>query len=132
MKKEGMHIVIVHENKEVVSAFVSALEANPKIQMSHAASAKAALESVDFQKVDAVAVSDSLSDSTGKEFVEQLMKKNPMINTAVFSEMESDDFHEYTEGLGVLMQLPLKSGAKEAESFMERMRKIDFLIDMKK
>ena len=47
-----------------------------------------------------------------------------MINCAVVSTLSSADFHEASEGLGILMQLPAEPGKKEADQLLEHLKKI--------
>ena len=51
----------------------------------------------------------------GLEFIEKVISRNPMMNCAVVSSLSPVDYHKASEGLGILMQLPVKPGQKEAE-----------------
>jgi response regulator RpfG family c-di-GMP phosphodiesterase len=78
--------------------------------------------------LDLVVVAEELDVMSGLEFVNILVKANPFINTALVSSLSSKDFHEETEGLGVLMQLPLKPQKTDAEELLQKMEKITSLM----
>jgi hypothetical protein len=46
---------------------------------------------------------------TGLKFVEKLVLTNPMINCAAVSSLSSKDFHAASEGLGILMPMPVRA-----------------------
>ncbi|MDA8403021.1 MAG: hypothetical protein M0Z56_02315, partial [Desulfobacteraceae bacterium] len=74
--------------------------------------------------VDLVIVDDTISGLPGKRFVEQMINMNPMINMALVSSLSDDDFHENTEGLGVLMQIPINPEEAVATTVIERLVKV--------
>jgi hypothetical protein len=61
---------------------------------------------------------------TGLELIEKVISKNPMVNCAVVSRLAPDDFHRASEGLGILAQLPVRPGPKEAERLLGQLNKI--------
>lgn len=78
-----------------------------------------ALELLNKQQFDLAVTAETLSDMTGIEFIEKLVRVNPMINTAIASDLAEKDFHEATEGLGVLMAVPLNAGKDDACRLMD-------------
>ena len=50
----------------------------------------------------------------GKQLLMDIIHVNAMINSAVLGDMPEDQFHEEMEGLGILLQLPLKPTAADA------------------
>ena len=81
--------------------------------------------------LDLVVVDEKLGDMTGIEFIETLVSVNPMINCAVVSPLPSDDFHEVSEGLGILAQLPVQPGAKDAEDLLKLLNNLKKLLQSK-
>ena len=55
---------------------------------------------------------------------------NPMINTAVVSDLSKKEFHEATEGLGVLTAVSKHAGADEAEGLLEYLYKINMKMSV--
>ena len=59
------------------------------------------------EKVPALALIDAvLPDMTPLELARQLIFANALINVALVSDAPEEHFHEATEGLGILAQLP--------------------------
>lgn len=90
--------------------------------------AKFALERISFQEIDLVIVAEELPDSSGCDFIETLTKINPFIPTTMMSDMAHDDFHEKTEGLGVLMQLSLTPDEGEITKLLNHIENIAKLM----
>ena len=89
-----------------------------------AASGDQALKTIGEQTVDLVVTDESLGDMTGLEFVKRLVAINPMINCAAVSSLSKEAYHEASEGLGILMQLPPKSGQADGERLMAHLNQI--------
>jgi hypothetical protein len=67
---------------------------------------------------------ERLRDSTGLALAASLLKVNPMINCASVSCLSPENFHEASEGLGIIAQLPIHPGKEHAESLLDRLRQI--------
>lgn len=96
--------------------------------MLAAADVETAMGYVKQQPVDVVIADAELDGVTGIEFLQNLVKEKPLINTAVVSTLSAEDFHEATEGLGVLMQLPVRPLRHHAEDLLARLEKIAGLL----
>jgi predicted Fe-Mo cluster-binding NifX family protein len=83
-----------------------------------------ALEILQKTPADLVVVDENLGDMPGLTFVERLVAVNPMINSALVSSLSEKKYHEASEGLGVLMQLPIKPDRGDAERLMDRLNQI--------
>ena len=79
---------------------------------------------VDHHHVDATAADEDLGDMTGLELVRRILKINFMINFAVVSGLSADEFHEASEGLGVMTQLPQRPGKKDADGMIKTLKQI--------
>ena len=93
-----------------------------------AATGAAGLAQLQGRAVDLVIVDEQLDDMSGIEFVHQFVKVNPLANTAIVGSLPEAEFHEATEGLGVLMQLPPRPREADAESLLAVLAKISGLI----
>jgi CheY-like chemotaxis protein len=78
--------------------------------------------------IDLVIVDDQLEDMSGIEFVRRLITVNPLANTAIVGALTEEDFHEATEGIGVLMQLPRQPTEQDAETLLALLAKISGLM----
>ena len=92
--------------------------------ISWATSGGQALERIGTTTVDLVLTDETLGDMTGLEFVKRLVAINPMINCAAVSSLSKEAYHEASEGLGILMQLPPKSGQADGERLMAHLNQI--------
>lgn len=71
-------------------------------------SALNAIKNIEKSHFDLVIVQEQLPDMSAKELIEKILFKNAMINSVVLSSKSKKDFHEVYEGLGVLMQFPVR------------------------
>lgn len=89
-----------------------------------ASSGDEALEIVKNKTVDLVVTDETLGDMSGLAFVEKLVKTNPMINCASVSSLSESDYHEASEGLGILMQLTRQPSQSDGQALMAYLKKI--------
>lgn len=123
-----MIIVFVAKNMARFSALVAGLQRCQEIEFVPAATGVTGLASLKGKKTDLVIVDEQLDDMSGIAFVRLLVKAYPLVNTAIVSALTAEEFHEATEGLGVLMQLPTKPQEKEAEALLAVLDKIGALL----
>ena len=71
-----------------------------------------------------VIIDSGLPDTTPYDLVQKLLTVNAMVNTAVVSPLSEEEFHEATEGLGILVRLPLQPGKDEAANLLRRLRRV--------
>ena len=121
-------ILFVCENKEQFQSFKKPLLENDKVRVQEVFSAEEALERVKQEKIEALVCSQTLPDMAGLEFLKQLVKVNPLINTALVSDLSGKDFHEVTEGLGVLMQIPSAMGEEQGRELLDKLAKVASLF----
>jgi len=117
-------ILLVTSEKEPFSEFSTVLKQKDDVELSWAANGQEALEEIPDTPVDLVVVNENIGDMTGIEFMKKLLPINPMINCAAVSPLPPEEFHEASEGLGVLVQLPVDPGKLEAEDLLKRLKKL--------
>lgn len=110
---------------ELVKAYLSR---SGNVKLLQAETVDVALKTVQTIRVDLVIVDEQLDTMHGIQFISLLVQVNPLINTALVSSLPVDDFHEETEGLGVLMQLPLEPQKTDTDELLEKMEKIAGLM----
>ena len=76
------------------------------------------------EKVEIVAVDNELSDMSGLDLVNRIAERHPFVNTALVSDSTKEDFHEETEGLGVLTQISNPPDKASAEDLLAQYAKI--------
>ena len=104
-------ILLVSQDKVSMSAFKAGLEKN-QVQTSWAESGSNAIDEIAEKSFDLVVSDENLRDMTGLEFIEKVISIKPMVNCAAITSLLPADFHETSEGLGILMSLPVRPGAQ--------------------
>ena len=117
-------LLIVSPDKHAFLDLTSFLKKKVKIDISWAETGQIALNMVNNNPFDLAIADDQLPDITGLGFIQKLVSINPMINSALVSKLSPDQFHEQTEGLGILAQLPKKPDETNAEELLEQLKKI--------
>ena len=115
-KKEMIGILLAGDDKDALSGLKSGFEQCEKVRLYQAGSCEAAFQLILDHTVDLVIVDEAIGDITGVGFAEKLVSVSPMTHCAVVSSLSENEFHEASEGLGVLMQLPPRPEEKEAWS----------------
>ena len=115
-----LNIVLASREQENFARFAAGLEQKEQVSLTHVDSGAAALATVNGKKIDLVVVGENLTDMTPVEFVMQLVRCQPMINSAMVSGLGHDEFHEATEGLGVLMQLPPNPSVEDSRELLTK------------
>ena len=75
-------------------------------------------------KAALVVINETLSDMTGIELIKCLILINPLLNSALISDMDPDRFHEETEGFGVLAQLSQKAEENQVKALLNQLGQI--------
>lgn len=123
-----MTIVFVAKNFSRFSVLVTRLRREQDVELIPVATGAAGLAQLKGKPLDLVIVDEQLDDMSGIEFVKQLVKVNPLANTAIAGSLADEVFHEVTEGLGVLMQLPTQPTEQDAEALLAVLAKISGLM----
>ena len=124
-------LLLATPDKESFNEFALVLAQNDNVELSWAETGQRALDMVSGTTLDLVVVDEKLGDMTGIEFIETLVSVNPMINCAAVSPLPSDEFHEVSEGLGILTQLPVQPGVKDAEDLLKFLNHLKKLLEPK-
>jgi len=125
-------ILLVTSEREPFSEFARVLKQKDDIELTWTETGQEALDAISDNPVDLVIVNENIGDMTGIEFMKKLLPINPMINSAAVSPLSPEEFHEASEGLGVLVQLPVDPGKFEAEDLLKRLKNLkDFTAGIK-
>jgi len=118
-----MHILLVGTHRVALAELQSGLEQKGAL-ITWAESCSIALSSQKGGQFDLVITDEKLTDGNGLDCIEKIISLNPFCNCAAISSLSSDDFHEASEGLGVLMQLPAKPTENDAEKLIDHLETI--------
>lgn len=105
-------------------SFVVELGKQSGLALVMANSVEEALATVHSHKITLALVDDPIGAHSGLDLIRRLMQIDAFIYTAVFSDAGEEDFHERSEGLGVLAKLPLAPSTEDARRLWDLMQKI--------
>lgn len=123
-----MTIVCIAKDFSRFSDLVARLRREQAVELVPVTTGTAGLKQLKGKRLDLVIVDEQLDDMSGIAFVKQLVQVNPLANTAIVGSLTDEAFHEATEGLGVLTQLPARPGEKDAEALLAILAKIGVLL----
>jgi CheY-like chemotaxis protein len=122
-----LKILLVSPDKGSLSGLASAWAESGAVDLMWAESGKMALGIAAETAIDLVVTDERLGDMTGLEFAGKLLAVNPMINCASVNHLPPEAFHEASEGLGLMAQLPVHPGKEHAEELLQRLKYIKSL-----
>ena len=117
-----LKVLLVSPDEDSLSGLYAALKEHDDVELLTAKSGQKALTMVSESAVDLVVTDEELGDMTGLEFARRLIFINPMINCACVSHLDPERFHEVSEGLGLMDQLPIRPGKEDAEKILRDLR----------
>ncbi|MCP3925275.1 MAG: hypothetical protein GY714_22100 [Desulfobacterales bacterium] len=74
--------------------------------------------------IDLLVVDENLSGIDGLKIIKEVTNINPFINTALVSSLSPEEFHDVSEGLGIIMQLSTSPTLEEANILVEKFNEI--------
>jgi DNA-binding response OmpR family regulator len=125
-----IRMLLVNAESEFPSDFTAVLE-NEGARIVRVRTQEEALSKTSDGTFDLVVIDEKLPDATGLDCAQTLISSDAFLNCAVVSALSPEEFHEASEGLGLLMQLPAPPGREEAGKLLERLKKILNLTNVK-
>jgi CheY-like chemotaxis protein len=123
VRKKMMHVLLVGTQKASLADLQKTLE-EKGARITWAESCTTALSREKADKFDLVIVDEDLIDGDGLDCIKKMVSSNPFCNCAAISTLSVDEFHEASEGLGVLMQLPTRPTKNHAEQLLDHLKAI--------
>ncbi len=123
-----MTILLVYQKREQFQSLLELFQEQDNVQLLEAGSAEEALKKMQEEKVQVLVCAQTLPDMEGVVFLKQLVKINPLVNTVLVSDLPGKEFHEVTEGLGVLMQLPSVMDREHGQAILDKLAKVASLF----
>ena len=117
-------ILLVAQEKETFGRLADVMATEGDLEIHHADCGAKAMAMAGEMVYDLVVADEKLGDMSAIEFAENLTRLNPMINCAVVSALDPAEFHEASEGLGILFQLPPQPGEADAGELLRRLREV--------
>ena len=116
-------IVLASARPEAWLAFTAALASDPEVQLKQVVTGTEALEAGRTFSPHLMVI-DYLPDTEPLSLAQKLLRVNAMVNTAVVSPLSDEEFHEASEGLGILGRLPVEPGIGEATDLLQKLRQV--------
>ncbi len=117
-------MLIASPRKEDLADFAAGFKKN-NAEISWTDSCDHVLAKAKKKKFDLVVVDEKLPDgANGLDCIKRLARSDPFLNCAAITSLSPEDFHEASEGLGVLMGLPENPGRLDAQKLFEHLTNI--------
>ncbi len=123
-----MQFLMVTSRKNEWSDLSKGLKAAATVSLKWAESGTAGLQAAQGNTFDLILIDEALEDMSGLDLAQNLIKTNPMRNCALASSLSAEAFHEASEGLGLLAQLPLDPDEQQGHDLVQRITTITKLI----
>ena len=112
-----LHILLVTLRREIFHSSAEGLCSDPEVCLDQVTSGAEALRVVRTKCPHLVIVDSEVPDTDSLGLGREIISANAMVNTAVVSPLCDEDFHDKSEGLGVLCRLPLEPGSNDSGGF---------------
>lgn len=119
-----LNILLVSIRQGSISELAKGLSSDPEVCVDQVASGAEALNTLRTKCPHLIIIDSGLPDTDALDLVRQVISVNAMVNTAVVSPLSDDDFHDKSEGLGVLCRLPPDPGPGEADGMLKKLRSV--------
>ena len=123
-KKNTQAILLVSSDPSQKRSFAVELGNESRLPLVTAPSAEEALAMLREHHILLAVVDDRIGAQSGLDLIRRLIRIDAFMHTAVFSDAGEEDFHERSEGLGVLAKLPLAPSTEDARRLWDLMQKI--------
>jgi DNA-binding response OmpR family regulator len=114
-------VLLAGPDRSLFKVLEDVFSGRPEIDLNYASSGAEALRLAGQGNMVLAVADEGLGDMSGLDFVRELLMVNAMINSAVVSSLSHDDFHEASEGLGIMVQLSSSISRREAEDLLSRL-----------
>jgi DNA-binding NtrC family response regulator len=118
-----MYVLIVTRRVAELSAFADALAQEAGLQLRYTDSWPNALALARDMPPGFAVLDEGLENGPPLELARHVMKVNAMINLAVVSGLHGEEFHEASEGLGILAAIPRQPTEADGKALAEIFRR---------
>lgn len=114
-------ILLVADKVDAFEELAEALHHEDRAEIHWAHDSDTALKKVADKAPDLVIVDEYFAETSGIDWIRRLMGVNAFIQTAAVSRLPHEHFHETSEGLGIMAQLPPRPGKTDARRVLKMM-----------
>lgn len=119
-----LKILLASDASQRLASLAAGLRKTSEAELFQADSTAEVMELLKAGNTTLVVVDEELRDTDGLTLVKKLARQHPFVSCVLVSRLPADEFHEETEGLGVLMQLPSPPGTESAQSILAHLSAI--------
>ena len=119
-----IRLILIGPSARLQHTIEGMLKSYDDIEVVNAFTKWKALDLMAEQHFDLAVIDEFVGKQSGAEVAEKLVTIDPMMNCALLSPLSEEEFHEMTEGLGILAQLSLNPAASEIDQLVEKVRKL--------
>ena len=123
-----LKILVVNTLDNSLRNLVAPFRKSADIGVSVVETGNQALINLSSETFNLVVAAQELHDMSGLDLIKKIVAANPMVNCAVASDLAPKEFHEASEGLGILMQLPAFPKTEHAEALLNQVQDIFNLL----
>lgn len=116
-----LRVMLVGVDRKTRQVFEQILSEQGDFEIVQVAYGREAIEALDLQNISLLVIAENLPDLDSIDLIKQIITGNPFQNIAVVSDRDPDQFHEMTEGLGVLGKITPQYSAESLNSILHRM-----------
>ena len=117
-------IIVVTNNRKAFSSWTHEIADKNRCVIGWDDSMEKARERASGKTPHLMVIDETVDGLSNLEIARQIVLTNPMINLALVSPLSPKDFHEASEGLGIVAQLPRCPGKGDASKLMETLQSI--------
>lgn len=118
-----MSILLVTPHAQALAAFAEALGSGSGLAVASVASWDEALAAMKAAPPQFMVLDQGLAEGAPLELALKALMVNAMVNLAVVSPLGEEEFHEASEGLGILAPVPVNPGAADGAALAEVFRR---------
>lgn len=119
-----LQILLLTIRQEATRRFADTISSDPGANLEAVSSVSVALDIVRNRLPHLAVIDYAFPDINWVDVVREMIAVNAMVNTAVLSPLSDADFHEKTEGLGILCRLPPEPDDKDAGYLLQKLREV--------
>jgi len=118
-----LRILLVADQVEAFEELARSLHHEAGVEILWAHDSEKALNKAASDAPDLVIVDEVIGEVQGLDWVQRLIRVNAFIQTAAVSRLPHEVFHETSEGLGIMAQLPPRPAKTDALRILEMIGK---------
>lgn len=112
-------ILIYSEQSERFARLADRMSADGTYAVSNIGTGQADLKEAAGSTPALLIIDEEVKGRPGLEIARDVVMSNPMVNLAVVSSLSEEDFHEASEGLGILARVSPEPGEKDGALLLE-------------